>query len=120
MRGAFLGIPSELIEAARVDGAHELWIWAGIVMPLVRPILGSLLLLDAVATWNEFVIALILINEQSARTLQLGLLNFEGTFSSNISVLCAGTIIALLPMILVFVALRRHLVRGMAGGALKF
>lgn len=120
MRGAFLGVPGELMEAARVDGARELWIWAKVVMPLVKPVLGSLLLLDAVATWNEFVIALILINEQSARTLQLGLLNFEGAFSSNISVLTAGTVIALIPMILVFVTLRRHLVRGMAGGALKF
>jgi raffinose/stachyose/melibiose transport system permease protein len=106
MRGAFLGIPFELIEAARVDGAGELWIWAKVIMPLVRPVVGSLVLLDAVATWNEFVIALILINEQSARTLQLGLLNFEGTFSSNVSVLSA--------------TLRRHLVRGIAGGALKF
>jgi raffinose/stachyose/melibiose transport system permease protein len=120
LRGGFLGVPGELLEAARVDGANELWIWGKIVMPLVRPVLGSLLLLDAISTWNEFLIAFILINQQSGRTLQIGLLNFQGTFSTNVSLISAGTVIALIPMICVFVALRRQLVRGIGGGALKY
>ena len=120
LRGGFLGVPAELLEAARVDGANELWIWGRIAIPLVMPVLASLLLLDAISTWNEFLIAFILINHQSQQTLQLGLLNFQGAFSTNVSLICAGTVLALAPMLLVFILLRRQLVRGIGGGALKF
>ena len=120
LRGGFLGVPIELLEAARVDGANELWIWGRIAVPLVMPVLASLLLLDAISTWNEFLIAFILINHQSQQTLQIGLLNFQGQFSTNVSLVCAGTVLALAPMLLVFMVLRRHLVRGIGGGALKF
>jgi raffinose/stachyose/melibiose transport system permease protein len=120
LRGGFLSVPVELLEAARVDGANELWIWGKIAIPLVMPVLASLLLLDAISTWNEFLIAFVLINHQSQQTLQIGLLNFEGSFSTNISLISAGTVLALAPMLLVFVVLRRQLVRGVGGGALKF
>ena len=103
-----------------MDGANELWIWGRIAVPLVMPVLASLLLLDAISTWNEFLIAFILINHQSQQTLQIGLLNFQGQFSTNVSLVCAGTVLALAPMLLVFMVLRRHLVRGIGGGALKF
>jgi raffinose/stachyose/melibiose transport system permease protein len=120
LRGAFLGVPKDLLEAARLDGAREIWVWSRVAMPLVIPVLGALALVTAVATWNEFVMALILINRQSARTLPLGLSNFEGAFQTNIAQLTAGAVIALVPMVALFVLLRRHMVRGMAAGAIKF
>src|SRR5579875_2328559 len=78
MRGAFAGIPRELLEAARVDGASERYIWARVCIPLVLPAIASLVILDGVATWNEFVIALALLSNQSSYTLPLGINNLIG------------------------------------------
>jgi raffinose/stachyose/melibiose transport system permease protein len=119
MRGAFSGVPYEMIEAGRVDGASELGIWARLCIPLVLPAVASLAILDAVATWNEFVMALILIANQSDQTLPLGLLNLQGQFTSNYAELAAGIILGLLPMVVLFVVARRWLVRGIATGAVK-
>lgn len=120
LRGAYLGVPTELLEAARIDGAGEGWVWSRVAVPLIAPVIGALTLVTAVSTWNEFVMALMLINEQSARTLPLGLSNFEGAFQTNLAELTAGSVIAMVPMIILFLLLRKQMVRGMAAGALKF
>jgi raffinose/stachyose/melibiose transport system permease protein len=120
LRGAFLGLPVELVEAARLDGARELWVWVRVAVPLVMPVIGAVSLLSAIGSWNEFTMALILINQESSRTLPLGLSDFQGEFSTNIAQITAGTIIAMLPMIVAFVVLRRYIVRGVAAGAVKF
>lgn len=119
MRGAYAGVPREMLEAGRVDGAGEFWIWARICVPMVLPAMASLAILDAVTTWNEFVMALVLISEQGNQTLPLGLLNLQGQFTSNYAQLAAGIIIGIVPMIVLFLVARRWLVRGMATGAVK-
>jgi raffinose/stachyose/melibiose transport system permease protein len=120
MRGAFASIPGELLEAARVDGASEWYIWRRVCMPMVVPALASLAILDGVATWNEFVIALALLRNESSYTLPLGIFNLLGEFSqTNDAQLQAGTLICIVPMIILFFVARRYLVRGMASGALK-
>ncbi len=120
MRGAFASIPRELLEAARVDGASDLYVWARICMPMVVPAIASLAILDGVATWNEFVIALALLTNESSYTLPLGIFNLLGTFAqTNDAQLEAGTLICIIPMIILFFVSRRYLIRGMAAGALK-
>lgn len=119
MRGAFASIPGEMLEAARVDGAKELKIWATICVPMVLPAVASLVLLDAVATWNEFVMALVLIANQQNYTIPIGLLNFQGQFTTNYSQLSAGILICIVPMIILFLVARRWLTRGLATGAVK-
>jgi len=119
MRGAFASVPYEMIEAGRVDGASEFRIWARLCLPLVLPAVASLAILDAVSTWNEFVMALILIANQSDQTLPLGLLNLQGQFTSNYSELASGIILGILPMVVLFLVARRWLVRGIATGAVK-
>jgi raffinose/stachyose/melibiose transport system permease protein len=119
MRGAFAGIPTGLLEAARVDGASEMYVWARVCMPLVLPAIASLAILDGVATWNEFVIALALLSNQTSYTLPLGIYNLVGQFSSSYAQLEAGAILCILPMIMLFFVFRKYLVRGMAGGAVK-
>lgn len=119
LRGAFANVPRELLEAARIDGAGELRIWLRICVPAVLPALASLAVLDAVTTWNEFVIALVLISNQQHYTLPLGLLNFQGQFTSNYSQLAAGIVICIVPMVVLFLIARRWLVGGMASGAVK-
>ena len=89
-------------------------------MPMVVPALASLAILDGVATWNEFVIALALLRNESSYTLPLGIFNLLGEFSqTNDAQLQAGTLICIVPMIILFFVARRYLVRGMASGALK-
>jgi raffinose/stachyose/melibiose transport system permease protein len=119
MRGAFANVPRELVEAARIDRASEFYIWLRVCMPLVLPTLASLLILDGVATWNEFVIALTLINKQSNYTLPLGIFNLVGQFQSNYPELAAGVVICVAPMIVLFAVARRYLTAGVAAGGVK-
>lgn len=119
MRGFFKMIPTELLEAARLDGATELRNFWLIMMPLAKPALATLFIIDFVSTWNELLIALVLLNSESVRTVPLGLLNFQGQYSSQITDLNAGILLSILPIIVVFLAFQRYLVAGLTGGALK-
>jgi raffinose/stachyose/melibiose transport system permease protein len=119
MRGAFAKVPRELVEAARIDGATERFIWLHVCLPLVLPAVASLAILDGVATWNEFVIALTLLGGQNNDTLPLGILNLQGQFQTNYAQLDAGVILCILPMILLFFVARKYLSQGVASGALK-
>ncbi len=119
MRGAFRQIPHDVLEAARVDGASELRIWGRICMPSVIPAIAALALLDGIATWNEFIIALVLLTSRTMYTLPIGILGLTGEFSTNYSQLEAGAFIALLPMILLFFIARRYLIQGVAAGGVK-
>jgi raffinose/stachyose/melibiose transport system permease protein len=119
MRGFFRLIPSELIEAARMDGASELTIFRKIMLPLSLPALATLFIIDSLATWNEFLIALVLINAKESRTVPLGLLQFQGEFSTQYTLLMAGIVISILPVIAIFIFLQRYFVAGLTGGALK-
>jgi raffinose/stachyose/melibiose transport system permease protein len=119
MRGFFRLIPDELIEAARLDGASELAIFRKIMLPLSVPALATLFIIDALATWNEFLIALVLISAKESRTVPVGLLQFQGEYSSQYTLLMAGIVISIVPVIVIFVFLQRYFVAGLTRGALK-
>lgn len=116
MRGFFRLLPNELIEAARVDGASDLGIFFRIMLPLSLPPLATLAIIDALATWNEFLIALVLISGKASRTVPIGLLQFQGEFSSQYTLLMAGVLISIIPVLIIFVFLQRYFVAGLAGG----
>lgn len=119
MRGFFRLIPGELIEAARLDGASELTIFRKIMLPLSLPALATLFIIDSLSTWNEFLIALVMINAKDSRTVPLGLLQFQGEFSTQYTLLMAGIVISIVPVIAIFIFLQRYFVAGLTGGALK-
>lgn len=119
LRGFMKLIPSEIVEAARVDGAGDLFIFVRLMIPLVAPALATLAIIDAVATWNEFLMALVLLPDPATRTLPLGLLNFFTQFSGSYTKLSAGLVIAIVPLLIVYIFLQRYLVSGLAGGAVK-
>ena len=119
LRGFMKLIPSELMEAARVDGASEFLTFWRILVPLITPAVATLAILDAVATWNEFLMALILLPDNNTRTLPLGLLNFFNQFSGSFTLLSAGLVIGIIPLLVVYIFLQRYLVSGLAGGAVK-
>jgi raffinose/stachyose/melibiose transport system permease protein len=119
MRGFFRTIPTELIEAARIDGASELRIFGQLMLPLSVPALATLFIIDALATWNELLIALVLISAEEWRTVPVGLLHFQGEFSSQYTQMMAGVVIAMLPILVLYVVFQRYLVSGITAGALK-
>ena len=112
-------MPSELLEASRLDGASE---WANfwrILMPLSTPALATLFIIDALATWNELLIAIVLISSNRWRTVPAGLLQFQGQFSSQYTQLMAGVLISITPILLLYIFLQRYMVAGLTAGALK-
>lgn len=119
LRAFFKGLPDELLEAGRIDGASELRIFLRIVVPLSAPVLATLFILDAVSTWNELLIALVLLSSDGNRTVPLGILNFSGQFTTNYTGLNAGILIAIAPILIIYVALQKWIVSGLTAGALK-
>lgn len=114
MRQHMRGVPSELIEAARIDGASELRIFVQIVVPLVKPAFSALAILTLVANWEEFLWPLVISHSDASRTLPVGLQAFAEQYAVNLHWQMAGATIATLPMIAVFLLLQRHFIRGVA------
>ncbi|WGF87524.1 carbohydrate ABC transporter permease [Marinivivus vitaminiproducens] len=119
LRGFFRLIPSELLEAARIDGASEFGVFWRIMLPLSLPALATVFILDTLATWNEFLIALVLVSAQESRTVPIGLLQFQGEFSSQYTLLMAGIVISILPVLTIFILLQRYFISGLTSGAIK-
>ncbi|GAB3613152.1 carbohydrate ABC transporter permease [Humibacter ginsengisoli] len=115
----FRRVPEEVFEAARIDGAGNWRIFFQIMLPLSLPALITVAILDAVATWNELLMALILLNSNQNKTLPLGLLNFSGQFGTDYTGLAAGILIAVIPMLIAYAILQRWIVSGLTAGAVK-
>jgi multiple sugar transport system permease protein len=112
-------IPNDLLDAARIDGASELRIWAQIVMPLCRPALAALGIFTFTYQWDNFYWPLIIISSEELRTLPLGLALFVVRNRTAWDLLMAGSVVATLPVLIVFLLFQRHFVRGIAMSGLK-
>ncbi|XVU27754.1 carbohydrate ABC transporter permease [Actinoplanes sp. CA-054009] len=119
LQSFFRQLPDEILEAARIDGAGAWRSFLTIVLPLSAPALVTVFILDAVATWNEFLFALILLNSDANKTIPVGLLNFQGQFSNNNTGLAAGILIAVVPILVAYTFLQRWIVGGLTAGASK-
>ena len=119
LQSFFRQLPDEIIEAAKIDGANAWRIFFTLIIPLSIPALVTVFILDAVATWNEFLFALILLNSDAHKTIPVGLLNFQGQFSANNTGLAAGIFIAVLPILIAYILLQRWIVGGLTAGATK-
>lgn len=115
----FRRVPEEIFEAARVDGTGNWRMFFQIMLPLSLPALVTVAILDAVSTWNELLMALILINSDQNKTIPLGLLNFQGQFATNYTGLAAGILIAVVPMLIAYAVLQKWIVSGLTAGAVK-
>lgn len=119
LQAFFRRVPRELIEAARIDGAGDLRIFFRLVIPLSVPALVTVAILDGVATWNELFLALSLLSSEENRTIPLGLLNFQGQFATNYTGLAAGILIAVVPILVLYMLLQKYIVGGLTAGATK-
>lgn len=118
MSGFISNVPKELEEAAMIDGCSKLQSLRHVVFPLLLPGIVATGVFTFIYTWNEFLIALMLTNQQSKFTLPVGLSTMLGEFSINYGALAAGSVIALIPAVILFAYAQKHLVNGM-GGAVK-
>lgn len=115
MRQAYLAIPEELLEAARVDGASELRIWWKIMVPLTAPSIAAFGILQFVGFWNSFLWAIIVLTDKSYYPLASGLLDLQGQFATNTRAIASGTVIAMVPILVVFLFGQRYFMRGLEG-----
>ncbi len=107
-----MGIPRELEEAARIDGAGFFAIYWRIVLPLSVPALTALGIFTFVATWNDFMGPLVYLNSQEKFTLTLGLAGFQGMYETDWPLLMAASVLTLLPIILLFLSIQRRFIEG--------
>lgn len=118
-RGFFRTIPTELIDAARIDGCSEFRIYWQMMLPLAKPALAALFIIDFLATWNEFLMALIFIHVEKWKTVPLGAMYFQGQFATSYPTINAGMLISIFPVLIVYILLQRYFVSGITAGALK-
>lgn len=120
LRQHFLGLPREVLDAARVDGAGHLRMLRSIIVPMSRPVLATLLLLTVVNRWNDFLWPLIITNTSDMRTLPIGIYFLFSQEGNTVwGVVMAGTLFVVLPLLVLFLAVQRHIVAGIAAGAVK-
>jgi len=119
MRAHFVNMPIEISEAARVDGATTWALFRRIHVPLARAPMASLGILMSIWTWNQFLLALVLVEDPSQRTMAGALGAFQGHYATDIPLLCAGTILILLPTLILFVLFQRQIITALIQGSVK-
>lgn len=119
MRAHFIGVPQELSEAARVDGASTFQQFWRVQLPLARPALSALAILLFLWTWNQFLLPVVLISDPLDRTVAGALTFFQGQYSSSIPLLNAGALIIIVPTIVVFIIFQRQFIQALLQGAVK-
>ena len=119
LKGFFDSISREIDESVYMDGGSSRLLFLRIVMPLSKPAFVPAIIFNALYIWEEFPWALTIINDPAKRTLPVALANFQGQYTTQWGVVFAGSLIALLPILFLFLFLQRYLIRGMTAGAVK-
>jgi sn-glycerol 3-phosphate transport system permease protein len=120
LRQHFLGLPKEVLDAARVDGAGHLRTLWSVVIPMSQPVLVTLGLLTVVQRWNDYLWPLVITNSTELRTLSVGIaLLFQKETGTVWGVVMAGTLFVILPVVILFLSVQRHIVEGISAGAVK-
>ncbi|MCI2076359.1 MAG: carbohydrate ABC transporter permease [Sphaerochaeta sp.] len=119
MKQFYSSIPTELCEAARVDGMTEYGIYFRIMLPLSKPALSTLTIFTFVNTWNDFLGPYIYLTRQELKTIQIGLRMFISQYSQEYGLIMAASVITLIPVLIVFLALQKYFVQGIATSGLK-
>jgi raffinose/stachyose/melibiose transport system permease protein len=119
MRAHFINLPSEISEAARVDGATIWDLFWRIHIPLARAPIASLGILMSIWTWNQFLLALVLVEDPTQRTMAGALGAYQGHYATDIPLLCAGTILILVPTLVIFILFQRQIITALLQGSVK-
>lgn len=112
-------VPAELLNSARIDGAGPLRTLWSIVLPLIRPGLLTLVTLNFLILWNEFLFSLVILQKESTRTIMVGIAQFQGVRQPNFGIVSTGLLLSMVPPLLIFIFFQRDLARGLTAGAVK-
>jgi raffinose/stachyose/melibiose transport system permease protein len=119
MRSYFLSIPKELEESAIIDGCNSWKVYRHIIVPMGKPIIASCALLTGMNVWNEFMFALVFVEDSALRTIPVGLMNLRSQLNTNFGIQLAGLAISALPMIIAYIVFQKQFVRGLSAGSVK-
>jgi len=109
-------MPSDLEDAARIDGCSRLGIWWNVALPLARPAIAVVAIFTSLTVWNEFVLAHLILTDDSLMPLQAGLYNFQGPNLANYPVLMAGLTISAIPIIIIYLFMQKYIIKGLSSG----
>ena len=119
MRQFYMSVPDDLLEAARIDGLNEYGIYFRIVLPLSKPVVATLTIFSFVQIWNDFMGPLIYFSPDRLKTIQLGIRMFIGQYATEYGLIMAASVVALVPVVVVFLCFQRFFVQGVATSGLK-
>jgi raffinose/stachyose/melibiose transport system permease protein len=119
MRSYFLSISKELEESAIIDGCNIWQVYWHIIVPMGKPIIASCALLTGMNVWNEFMFALVFVEDSALRTIPVGLMNLRSQLNTNFGIQLAGLAISALPMIIAYIVFQKQFVRGLSAGSVK-
>jgi len=111
-------MPADLEDAAQIDGCSKLGIWRHVALPLARPAIAVIVIFNSLNVWNEYILAQLLLTDKELMPLQRGLMVFQGSHSVDYPLLMAGLTIAAIPIILVYLAMQKHIIKGLSSGAI--
>ena len=112
-------IPTEMLEAARIDGAGEIRTFASIVTPMIRPAFGALAIFTFINTWNDYFLQLVMLQSRTKLTIGLGVATLQSEFSTNYGLLMAGAALGAVPIVAIFICFQNYFTQGIALGAVK-
>ncbi len=111
-------MPADLEDAARIDGCSKLGIWRHVALPLAKPAIAVIVIFNSLAVWNEYILALLLLNDKNLMPLQVGLMTFKGAMSVEYGYLMAGLTITVAPILLIYLLMQKHIIKGISSGAI--
>jgi ABC-type glycerol-3-phosphate transport system permease component len=112
-------VPDEMLQAARIDGCNEFQIFWHVVLPVSRPIIGAFCLIAFMGTWNSFLWPQIILQSSDRFTLPIGLNQMVGVYEADYGALMSGTLLAVLPVVVLFFLLQKEFIAGLTKGAVK-
>ena len=115
LRGSFNTVPRELDDAAKIDGCNRWQLFTRVILPISKPAIAALFIIDFLGTWNEYLLSSVIIHDSRMKTVSTGLRNFVGEHNTDQGVLSAGVLISIVPVLLVFLFFQRYFVEGLAG-----
>ncbi len=115
----FDDLPKELEDSARIDGCGRFRVYWHIALPLARPAIAVLAIFNILAVWNEYLLAMLVLSDRKLMPLQRGLMVFQGAHITQYPLLMAGNVITVLPVLVVYLSLQKHIIKGITAGAVK-
>ncbi|OCT15087.1 hypothetical protein A8709_13320 [Paenibacillus pectinilyticus] len=117
--GFLKGVPKELEDAALIDGCGPFGTFIRIIFPLMKPVTSSVIITNSLSIWNDFLVPLLFLQARTSRTIPMAIFTFTGQYNNNWNMIFAAILLGTLPLIITFLILQKHFIKGIVGGAVK-